>query len=286
VTCPTPRLTLPSNCYEIVTPRGILSPERFASGAHSITPTFSLYWGPATTPPMDTFWALFRPFMENGNSLEYIQQHPGHDRTALLSQVADALTYLHCPTATKCALVHGDLKGENVLISADGYALLADFGFSNSLNSTGGIREPERQTRVPGTIRFQAPELLFHQPVPHKTPQSDVWAFGMLIYQIYSGRVPFHKLNDGSFYVALHMRKRPTKPRGCPPAVWAIAKACFAEDPAGRPTMEVVRDRLRQLRISGTECARLCSAHFRSALARLLGQHTPRGRPRFSGQLQ
>ncbi|KAG8717305.1 hypothetical protein FRC09_014477 [Ceratobasidium sp. 395] len=63
------------------------------------------------------------PWMENGTLPEYVAKNPSADRLELCRQVASGLAYLH-----ECEMIHGDLKGANVLVSRTGVAKLADFG--------------------------------------------------------------------------------------------------------------------------------------------------------------
>lgn len=71
-----------------------------------------------------SYTAIITPLISNGNMLDYIRAHPAANRHFLVVQVAEALAYLH----DTAGIVHGDLKCENVLVSEQGSALLADFG--------------------------------------------------------------------------------------------------------------------------------------------------------------
>jgi serine/threonine protein kinase len=85
--------------------------------------------------------------------------------------MASALSYLHSN-----GIVHGDIKGNNVLASPNGDALLCDFGLAKLVGSqTSGSR------RGSGALRWESPELLDGQT---KSTASDIWAFGMTIYEV------------------------------------------------------------------------------------------------------
>ncbi|KAG6326687.1 hypothetical protein ID866_12305, partial [Astraeus odoratus] len=71
-------------------------------------------------------------WMDNGNAYEYVQ-NTLVDPRPLLSDIAEGLRYLH---NHEPPIYHGDLKGQNVLISDDGHALLADFGLSFLVRSS------------------------------------------------------------------------------------------------------------------------------------------------------
>ena len=93
--------------------------------------------------------------------------------------VADAMTRVH-----RLGILHRDLKPENVLLAADGSARLSDFGIAylkggNVLTQAGGIV---------GTPHYLSPEALTGQPLDAR---SDVWAFGVVLFEMLAGRPPF-----------------------------------------------------------------------------------------------
>ncbi|EJD47448.1 kinase-like protein, partial [Auricularia subglabra TFB-10046 SS5] len=94
--------------------------------------------------------------------------------------------YLH----TFPRVVHGDLKCENVLVSEDGKALLTDFGLSTTIDKLVSDTTTRTEIRHWNTLRFAAPELLFDAArstsgrLRSKTPETDVYAFGMLAVQV------------------------------------------------------------------------------------------------------
>jgi len=100
-------------------------------------------------------------------------------------QTAEALTYLH--SVVDPAVVHGDLKADNVLIGPDGDALLADFGLARYVEKLSLVSGTPSCLSTHGHLRFSAPELLY-QPSgedPRPTPESDVFAFACLMVQVF-----------------------------------------------------------------------------------------------------
>ncbi|CAE7110294.1 unnamed protein product [Rhizoctonia solani] len=87
----------------------------------SIEPTVPTY--PPPSPEQPQRQALVSPWMENGTVMEYITKHPDVDRPELCTQIACGLAYLH-----SMGTIHGDIKGENVLVAQNGVAMLTDFG--------------------------------------------------------------------------------------------------------------------------------------------------------------
>ncbi|KAG8739615.1 hypothetical protein FRC10_005386 [Ceratobasidium sp. 414] len=123
----------------------------------------------------------------NGSLRTYLQSHPEADRCQMSTQIADGLSYLH-----QSGVIHGDLKGPNILISGDDIPLLADFGNSTLQEYT--LKFTDTSTKNQATTRWavrrhivelviifkdlliQAPELI--KGATHSVP-SDVYALGM-----------------------------------------------------------------------------------------------------------
>lgn len=134
---------------------------------------------------------LVSPFVENGALPEYLNKHPLADRWRLVSanmfscrsqavyilvlfqvyETALAIEYLH-----KAGVIHGDIKGANILVSLQKSALLCDFGLARDYDSATSVAQ-----KGGGSLRWQSPELLDHV---HKSYASDVYAFGMTIYEV------------------------------------------------------------------------------------------------------
>ncbi|KAF5326494.1 hypothetical protein D9611_000771 [Ephemerocybe angulata] len=124
---------------------------------------------------------LISPWMENGNIGEYLLQNPEAKRPVLASDVCSGLAYLHAQD-----IVHGDLKGANILVTRTGRACVADFGLSiiaeNEImrwTSTASAATPG------GTVRWQAPELFNPEAEDTKSSKmSDVYALGCVFYEV------------------------------------------------------------------------------------------------------
>lgn len=166
-----------------------------------------------------------------------------------LFQIALAIAYLH-----KSGIVHGDIKGENILVSKERTALLSDFGLARPqdvLTSVG--------TKGMGTMPWQSPEVLNGAS---KTFKSNTYAFGMTIsevgrshhlprrrpdkglMQVLRGERPFAEYAmQAPMLLAIVVRderppKLPTKSSTgeCYLPLWAVAERCWSTDPRDRPT--------------------------------------------------
>ncbi|KAG8752765.1 hypothetical protein FRC12_011801 [Ceratobasidium sp. 428] len=111
----------------------------------------------------------------NGNLPQYLERHKYADRCALSNEVAEGLSYLHAS-----GVVHGDLKGANVLISQDGVAQLADFGNAKLEEYT--LKFTKTSTKEALSSRWAAPELFAGSSCNYAT---DVYALGMVRSSIY-----------------------------------------------------------------------------------------------------
>ena len=104
-------------------------------------------------------------------------------------QIVSALDYCH-----RNSIVHRDLKIENILISKTGDIKIIDFGLSNLFAPRGHLKT------FCGSLYFAAPELL--QARAYVGPEVDVWSFGIVLYVLVCGKVPF----DDQSMPALHAK--------------------------------------------------------------------------------
>jgi serine/threonine-protein kinase len=147
-------------------------------------------------------------------------------------QVADALAHAH-----DHGILHRDLKGRNAMIMPDGRAKLLDFGLAERLEST----SPEELTRsgasrdhsgaIAGTWAYMAPEQLRGRPADAR---SDVWAFGVLLYEMAEGRMPFAGRTEFELTAAILDHPAPAPSSRLPAALRGLIQRCLAKDPSQR----------------------------------------------------
>eukprot|EP00161_Ancyromonas_sigmoides_P015840 TRINITY_DN419_c0_g1_i2.p1 TRINITY_DN419_c0_g1~~TRINITY_DN419_c0_g1_i2.p1 ORF type:complete len:279 (-),score=19.98 TRINITY_DN419_c0_g1_i2:708-1544(-) len=123
-----------------------------------------------------------------GMLLEYLngQPLPAATATHVAAEIVSALGHMH-----DRGYIHRDLKPDNVLIGTDGHIRLTDFGTARAEKIVENEAEngEKRRNSFVGTDEYVAPEILdeSHQ----HTVKCDIWSLGVLLFTIFSGRVPF-----------------------------------------------------------------------------------------------
>jgi hypothetical protein len=146
----------------------------------------------------------------------------------IAAEIAAALAAAHAE-----GLVHRDIKPGNVMLAPTG-AKVVDFGIAAAI-SPGGLEEPEDD--VLGTPAYLAPERLIGDAV---VPASDVYALGVVLYRMLSGRSPWSS-EDTRQMVEAHLYVPPARLPpipGVPDYVIRLVDRCLAKDPAQRPAAE------------------------------------------------
>ncbi|SPQ26928.1 ac4235ca-2f0f-4eb7-b940-caaaa24a945e [Thermothielavioides terrestris] len=139
-------------------------------------------------------WYMLFEYVNGGQMLDYIISHgklKEKQARKFARQIASAVDYCH-----RNSIVHRDLKIENILISKTGDIKIIDFGLSNLFSPD----EDRKLKTYCGSLYFAAPELL--QARPYTGPEVDVWSFGVVLFVLVCGKVPF----DDQYMPALHQK--------------------------------------------------------------------------------
>ena len=121
----------------------------------------------------------------------------------VLRPIADALD-----TAHDAGMIHRDFKPQNILIGSRDHAYLADFGLTQALGQPGLTRTGQ----FVGTLDYIAPEQIHGRPA---TRRSDVYAFGAVLFECLTGRVPYERESDAAILFA-HVSEPPAAPERGP----------------------------------------------------------------------
>ena len=152
---------------------------------------------------------------------------PVAEAVRLLREIASALAYAHAH-----GVVHRDIKPENVLLSG-GAAMVTDFGVAKALTESGTLTSAGIAL---GTPTYMAPEQASADPiVDHR---ADVYAFGILAYELLTGQTPFVG-RTAQALLAAHVTESPDpiekRRASLPPALAALVMRCLEKRPADRP---------------------------------------------------
>lgn len=148
----------------------------------------------------------------------------------ILRDVADAIAYAH-----KCGVVHRDLKPENVIL-AERHALVTDFGVAKALSEATGPQTLTVEGIALGTPAYMSPEQATADP--RADHRSDLYAFGVIAYELLTGRTPFEG-GSPQQVLAAHVTT-PAMPvtehrSSIPPRLAALVMQCLEKKPADRP---------------------------------------------------
>ena len=142
-------------------------------------------------------------------------------------QMAQALAAAHAE-----GVIHRDLKPHNILIDKTGTAYISDFGLAKSLLSSDAAMT--RSGELLGTPRYMAPEQVEGRHLDHRV---DLYAFGLILYEMVTGTVPFQ--GDSAIQELLQrVQSKPPDPRvvnaDTPASIAEVILRCLAKDPAER----------------------------------------------------
>ena len=112
--------------------------------------------------------------------------------TDISIQICEGLNEAHSKGIT-----HRDIKPENILIDEKGKVKIVDFGLAKIKNVSRGIT---KQDSTVGTLKYMSPEQIRNQSVDHR---SDIWSFGVILYEMITGKYPFKGEHDASLFYSI-----------------------------------------------------------------------------------
>ncbi|KAL5493029.1 hypothetical protein ACEPAI_4477 [Sanghuangporus weigelae] len=180
---------------------------------------------------------LVSEWMRTGSAWQFVNKHDDCNLIRIVTDIARGLAYLHDK-----GVVHSDIKSDNILISNTGDALICDFGCSRMVESSRSYANISTNTR--GTDRYLAPELIT-PPYSRRSKESDVWAFGMTVYELLARQRPFTGVIPTLAISRLELPSCPPFAASPPKEVlWEICQMCWVQNPEGRPDIVTLLDRL------------------------------------------
>lgn len=178
---------------------------------------------------------LVMPYIDGGTfrdrllGAEGARPLPVGEAAALLRPVAAALDYAH-----RQGIIHRDVKPNNILLTAQQYPLLADFGIAKTL-AQGTVPAITATGMMLGTPEYMSPEQGQGGPIDGR---SDLYALGVVLYETLTGRPPFRAETPADTPVAIVVRQvmaQPPAPRSLNPALSPAVEAVLLRALAKRP---------------------------------------------------
>jgi eukaryotic-like serine/threonine-protein kinase len=205
---------------------------------------------------------LVTEFVDGGTLRDWarVEQRGWAQIVELLVGVADGLAAAH-----EAGILHRDIKPANILVAKNGYAKLADFGLAKlACGSEGEITrtatEPATRPGLAiGTIAYMSPEQAAGKPLDAR---SDIFSFGVVLYELVAGQRPFAGANDLELMQnIIHGTPQPLSAE-IPVALRGVVEKALEKDPAHRyqSMRDMVVDLRRLMRPSGETTAPLAPA--------------------------
>ncbi|MGO8817371.1 MAG: serine/threonine-protein kinase [Terriglobia bacterium] len=156
---------------------------------------------------------------------------PSEQLGRYMAQIGSALGFAH-----DHGVIHGDLKGSNIIVTSEGDIKLLDFGLGRRIPRNGMAEVSSSCLTLAdggataGTLPYLAPEVLRGHP---SSRESDVWALGVLLYQMATGELPFSGGTPFELSVEI-MVGAPAKLEELPEPLRATLRTCLEKDPKAR----------------------------------------------------
>ncbi|THU90607.1 kinase-like protein, partial [Dendrothele bispora CBS 962.96] len=213
-----------------------------------------------------SYMCLVSPWMRHGTILKHIAEHGKAHLDERLHEVTQGLAYLHSQN-----VIHGDLRGANILINDNWQACLTDFG----LTVFDGPTPTSLTSRREGSVRWMAPELLipdsFGFDCSRPTAKTDVYAFGCVCFELYAGCPPFSQfVHDTAVMLRVVKGERPDRPtgqNGMTDEMWSMVDRCWRPSHKERPNAtELVEHLGRVVQVCPLLLSKACFDQQRSFL--------------------
>jgi len=208
---------------------------------HSLNNKYTLpFLGTATDN--GPFPYLASPWCSHGNARQFVREQKSKATCVQVClEVTYGLRYLH---TRREPIVHGALKGSNILISDEGHALLADFGIADFRGN-----RIIREDFIDEIARWTPPE---HLCADKLTTEGDIWQWAMMSLELLSDKVPF--FNAAWLVIVLHDLQRGARidkddydSSLLDDEIWSLLSTCWIREPKKRPDIHRVVEKMETL---------------------------------------
>uniref|UniRef100_A0A0N4ZIT9 Raf homolog serine/threonine-protein kinase n=1 Tax=Parastrongyloides trichosuri TaxID=131310 RepID=A0A0N4ZIT9_PARTI len=160
-------------------------------------------------------------------------------------QVSNGMGYLHSK-----GIIHRDLKSNNIFITSDGTVKIGDFGLATVKQTWADDKLKQRPT---GSILWMAPEIIRMKIEDPYTVYSDVYAFGVVLFELLTNSLPYEGINnrDAIFFMVGMGKLKPDLKRlrrGCPKTMKVLLKSCIQYEREERPNFQVILGTLQDIK--------------------------------------
>ncbi|PCH37169.1 kinase-like protein, partial [Wolfiporia cocos MD-104 SS10] len=199
---------------------------------HLIHPNIARFYG--AYEPNQRPMVLVSEWLPKGDIMRNLENEPMADRIKLILGIAHGLEYLHANQ-----VVHGDLKSQNIMINQHGSPCLIDFGLATVIHNTATVNIMTTTQGKKYTACFSAPEIL--NAVIDPTKASDIYALAMVIWTVFSNKMPFSGMLEAAVINrVVYMKDRPDRPEntiqlGLSDKLWEWIKTGWSQGPTERP---------------------------------------------------
>lgn len=205
--------------------------------------------GACTKPP----FCIVTEFMSGGSLFSRLHTKEITNRLSptqlsiIALGVAYGMAFLH-----DNQMLHRDLKSLNILLDAENFPKICDFGMARAKSNSS-----EPMTGEIGTSQWMAPEVLISQKYDEK---ADVYSYGIILWEMLTGDVPYRGLRDIQIAMSVvNQNNRPKIPKNCPHNLEKFIRICWDSDPSKRPDFNTIVRALESGAISfpGTDITKL-----------------------------
>ncbi|CAI2365328.1 unnamed protein product [Moneuplotes crassus] len=175
---------------------------------------------------------IFLEYVSSGSISSMLNQYKSFDENLTkiyIKNILKGLDYLHAHN-----VIHGDIKGSNVLVDDNGICKLADFGGSNRI-----IKHSKQRQRMVGTAQWMAPEVIRESKYDRF---SDIWSVGCVVIEMLQGSPPWSECDN--IYAALFKIAKTRQPPQFPPNITYEAtdflQRCLNVDSKRRPNVRTL----------------------------------------------
>lgn len=175
---------------------------------------------------------LVMPFCPDGSVTKMAGKMSEKDLWMFIHDVSAGLDYLH---SQQPPIIHQDIKPDNILVLKNGNYVISDFGISKQLKNT--LRKSAHLNSASGAVAYMGPERFSKQYQAVKA--SDIWSFGVTVYELVYGELPFCGLGGG-------MQKQgadiPDLPEEFSNEIKLLFTSCLAKETWNRPSAKQIMD--------------------------------------------